>query len=390
MITILSKIFLKGKDVNDIKNRKAYGTLCGVTGIVLNIFLFFMKYFAGVVSGSVAIMADAFNNLSDAGSSFITLIGFIFAGKKPDTDHPFGHGRFEYVSGFIVSIAIILMGIELLKSSFGKILHPEQVDSGITSMLILLLSIFVKLYMAYYNKKIGRKIDSSAMAATATDSLSDTLSTSVVLISVIVLNVTSINIDGICGLLVAVFIIYSGINAAKETISPLLGQTPDSDFVAQIEDIVMAHSGVRGIHDLVVHDYGPGRVMISLHAEVPGDGDIFELHDMVDLIENELNEKLYCEAVIHMDPVEINNAVIVEKKIMISEKLKEINKNISIHDFRMVAGPTHTNVIFDVVMPFELKMDQTELKNLVAKKVREIDSSYVAVVHIDRSYVLTH
>lgn len=390
MITILANIFLKNKDINDTKNRKSYGTLCGIVGIILNIFLFFIKYFAGVVSGSVAIMADAFNNLSDAGSSFITLVGFVFAGKKPDTDHPFGHGRFEYVSGFIVSMAIILMGLELFKSSFDKILHPQVVEGGITAIIILVTSILVKLYMAFYNTKIGKKIDSAAMKATAMDSLSDTVATTFVLLSVIVLKITGLNIDGICGLLVAVFILYSGIMAAKDTISPLLGQTPEPEFVNQIEDIVMSHSLVRGIHDLIVHDYGPGRVMISLHAEVPGDGDIFELHDMIDLIENELNEKLYCEAVIHMDPVETNNAIVIEKKIMVSEKLKELDKNISIHDFRMVAGPTHTNIIFDVVMPFENKMNKDDFIAQIQDKVKEIDATYVAVVHIDRSYVLSH
>lgn len=387
MITVLSKIFLANRDITDDNNRKAYGSLCGIVGIFLNIMLFVIKYIAGAVSGSVAIVADAFNNLSDAGSSFITLVGFIFSGKRPDYDHPFGHGRFEYVSGFVVSIVIILMGLELVKSSFEKIIHPEPVEDSTVAIIILIISILVKIYMCFYNRTIGKKISSAAMVATATDSLSDSIATTVVLISIFVTKFLSINVDGYCGVLVALFILYAGFNAAKDTISPILGKAPEPEFVRKIEDMVLAHTEVIGVHDLVVHDYGPGRVMISLHAEVDGDGNIFELHDAIDRIENELSEKLDCEAVIHLDPIETNNDEITRVKKLVLEKLKEINENISIHDFRMVTGNTHTNLIFDVVIPYEMKEDNNYLKEEIISKIKELSEDYIPVIHLDRSYI---
>lgn len=385
MITILSNIFIKNKE--DSASRKIYGTLCSIVGIFLNVCLFAGKYFAGIISGSVAITADAFNNLSDAGSSFITLVGFLFAGKEPDPDHPFGHGRFEYISGFVVSLAILLMGFELLKSSIGKILHPQAVDTSTLAMGILLVSIAVKLYMAFYNHTVGKKIDSAAMEATAADSLSDSVATAVVFIAMLVMRFAGINIDGICGVLVALFILYAGISAAKDTLNPLLGLAPDKEFVQQIEEIVTAHEEVTGIHDLVVHDYGPGRCMISLHAEVPGDKNIFDLHDAIDRIERELHEKLGCEAVIHMDPVETNNAEITRMKEIVAKTVKQIDPKISIHDFRMVSGPTHTNLIFDAVVPFELRMSKEEVQQNIEHLVEELDGNYFAVVQIDQSYV---
>ena len=386
MIRLLAHIFIKNKDSG--KERKLYGTLCSIVGIVLNVLLFAGKYFAGVISGSVAITADAFNNLSDAGSSFITLVGFIFAGKKPDPDHPFGHGRFEYISGFVVSIAIILMGFELFKSSISKIITPEPVDTGYLAMGILVVSILIKLYMSFYNSRIGKKIDSAAMQATALDSLSDSIATTVVLISMLVMRFAGINIDGYCGLLVALFILYAGYKAAKDTIDPLLGFPPEKEFVEQIENIVMSHDQIVGIHDLVVHDYGPGRRMISLHAEVPGNGNMFEMHDLIDLIERELNEKMQCRTVIHMDPIETDNEEVARMKQEIATLVKGIDERITIHDFRMVTGPTHTNLIFDAVVPFEVERSADEVKREIEQMVRNIDSKYFAVVEIDRSYVL--
>lgn len=385
MITILSNIFIKNKEGSVM--RKSYGTLCSIVGILLNILLFAGKYFAGMVSGSVAITADAFNNLSDAGSSFITLVGFLFAGKKPDPDHPFGHGRFEYVSGFVVSMAILLMGLELFKSSIMKIIHPEQVDTSMLAMGILVVSIAVKLYMAFYNHRVGKKIESAAMNATAIDSLSDSIATSVVLAAMLVMRFTGINIDGICGVLVAVFILYAGFSAAKETLDPLLGLAPDKEYVEQIKKIVMEHDMVQGIHDLVVHDYGPGRQMISLHAEVPGDQNIYEIHDLIDRIERELNEKLLCEAVIHMDPIETDNMEVARMRNLIAEKVKQIDSRMTIHDFRMVTGNTHTNLIFDAVVPYELKLSVEEVKREIEELVLNLEGDYFAVVHIDQSYV---
>lgn len=385
MITILSRIFVKEKEGDT--GRKAYGTLCSIVGILLNIFLFAGKYIAGVISGSVAVVADAFNNLSDAGSSVITLIGFLFAGKKPDPDHPFGHGRIEYVSGFIVSMLILLMGLELIKESISKIVHPQPVETSMLVMGILFVSILVKLYMAFYNHSIGKRIDSAAMGATAIDSLSDAVATTVVLAAMLVMRYARINIDGICGVLVALFILYAGFCSAKETLDPLLGRAPDKEFVDQIKQIVMAHDMIEGVHDLVVHDYGPGRRMLSLHAEVPGNRDIYEIHDLIDRIERELNEKLLCEAVIHMDPIETDNEEIARMKTVIQKCVKQIDERMTIHDFRMVTGNTHTNLIFDAAAPYDVEMSSEELKSQIEEIVRGLEGNYFAVVHIDRVYV---
>lgn len=386
MLTILTKLFIKKEGKEEQQIRKAYGTLCSILGIFLNVCLFAGKYIAGFVSGSIAIMADAFNNLSDAGSSFITLIGFIFAGKKPDSDHPFGHGRIEYLSGLFVAFLIMLMGVELGKSSVQKIRHPEVVELSVVSIVILLVSILVKLYMAYYNRSIGKKISSEAMKATATDSLSDAVSTMVVLLAMLFLHVTNINIDGYCGLLVAILILLAGFNAAKDTISPLLGQAPEPEFVEQIEQIVTAHEEVVGIHDLIVHDYGPGRVMISLHAEVPGDGDIFVLHDVIDLIERELEQKLHCDATIHMDPIDMNNEAVSRKKAEVVALISAMEEELTIHDFRMVVGNTHTNLIFDVVVPAGYKKSEEKLVEQIEQSVQEKWPECFTVIKVDHAY----
>lgn len=389
MVSYLSKKFIK--DYKNVKNenvRRAYGMLCSIVGILLNIFLFAIKYFAGIISGSIAITADAFNNLSDAGSSVITLIGFKFAGMKPDLEHPFGHGRVEYISGFAVSVMIILMGAELLKSSIDKIFHPESIDTTVVSFIILIVSILVKLYMSLYNSKIGDKIESAGMKATATDSKSDCIATSVVLISMLIAKFTGLNIDAYAGLLVAGFILYAGYDAAKETLSPLLGQIPEKSLVDSIEKIVLSYDEIVGIHDLVVHDYGPGRLMLSLHAEVPGNGDIFVLHDAIDRAEIELNEKLNCEAVIHLDPIDTDNEEVMEMKSKVTELIKkEIDEIITIHDFRIVKGNTHTNVIFDAVIPPKYKMTDKEVETKIKDLVKNNFENYFAIVKVEITYV---
>ncbi len=389
MIKFLIKRFIKDSDnIKDPAVRRMYGSLCSSVGIGLNICLFIGKYLAGVLSGSIAIMADAFNNLSDAGSSLITLIGFKFAGMKPDAEHPFGHGRIEYISGLAVSAAIILMGVELAKSSVSKILSPSPVEMNMTAIVILVISVCVKLYMCSYNRFVGRQIDSAAMKATATDSLSDAVATSVVLLAMLVLKFTGVNVDGWCGAMVALFILYAGYSAAKDTLSPLLGQPPEEELINQIRDIALSHREIVGIHDLVVHDYGPGRLMISFHGEVPGDGNIFELHDVIDQAEKELKEKLGCDAVIHMDPIATNDDEVKIVKQCVAGLVKEINGDLSIHDFRMVKGPTHTNLIFDVVVPFQLKLSDREVTDEITRRVREKWENYYAVIEIDHSYVL--
>lgn len=386
MITCLAKFWIRESDSEE-KKRRVYGTLGAVVGIFLNICLFTGKYLAGFLSGSIAIMADAFNNLSDAGSSFISLIGFVFSGKKPDLDHPFGHGRIEYLAGLGVSFLILLMGVELAKNSVQKILHPVGIQISTLSIAVLAASILVKLYMAYYNHAIGKKIRSATMAATATDSLSDAAATTVVLLAMLFLAATGINIDGYCGILVAVFILAAGIGAAKETVSPLLGQAPDPEFVKEIKELVMQHEEVLGIHDMAVHDYGPGRVMVSLHAEVSGDGNIYELHDLIDRIERELKEKLHCETVIHMDPIDVGNEKTVEMKEEMVKLVKAIDERLTIHDFRMVTGTTHHNMIFDVVIPADFKLSQEELKDIIQKKVWEKWPDYYVVIDVDTAYV---
>lgn len=389
MISLLSGLFIKDREnVNDPGVRQAYGMLCSIVGIIFNILLFTGKFLAGTMTGSVAITADAFNNLSDAGSSIITLLGFRLAGQEPDTEHPFGHGRIEYLAGLLVSIFIIIMGFDLAKSSLSKLIHPETVESSLVAFAVLIASISVKAYMFFYNSSTGKRINSAAMHATAMDSFSDSLATSVVLITMIINRFTGLNLDAIGGMAVSLFILYTGINAAKDTVSPLLGQPPTKEFVQQVLDIVLSHKEIVGTHDLVVHDYGPGRVMISLHAEVPGNGDIFELHDVIDQAENELREKLGCEAVIHMDPIAVDDDAVRMMKARVIKLVQEIDTKITIHDFRMVQGPTHTNLVFDMVVPPKFHLSGSEVRSQMEQKVRDMpDSNYFAVIKVDQMYV---
>ena len=386
MITLLARLFLKPDGKSEADLRKAYGVLCGAAGIGLNILLFLGKFFAGTLAGSIAITADAFNNLSDAGSSFVTMLGFQLAGQKPDSDHPFGHGRIEYLSGLGVSLLILLMGFELAKSSVGKILHPEPVEFDLLVLAILVVSIAVKLYMFFYNHRLGKKLNSSAMLATATDSLSDSVATTAVLIATLVGHFSGLMIDGWAGILVALFILWSGFNAAKDTIDPLLGTPPTHEFVEEIKTLVMAHPAIIGIHDLIVHDYGPGRVMISLHAEVSAAGNVLDIHDEIDNVEKELQEKLGCHAVIHMDPIVIDDGVTADTRKRVQALVHCIDDQISIHDFRMVVGPTHTNVIFDAVVPFGFRLADDEVSKKIQEAVRALDGNYYAVVTVERSY----
>ena len=387
MISLLARLFIKPDPAREEpETRRAYGVLCGIVGICLNVLLFAGKFLAGTLSGSIAIRADAVNNLSDAGSSFVTLVGFQLAGQKPDSEHPFGHGRMEYVSGLAVSVLILLMGLELGKTSIEKILHPEPVDSSPLIFAILCASILVKLYMFLYNRRLGKKLASPAMEATAMDSLSDSVATAAVLIATLVGRFTGLEIDGWCGVLVAAFILWSGINAVRDTLDPLLGTPPTHEFVQRIRDLVMAHTTILGIHDLIVHDYGPGRVMISLHAEVPANEDVLALHDEIDNVEKELREKLGCDAVIHMDPVVTDDGVTEETRRRVQTLIHCIDDAIDIHDFRMVAGPTHTNLIFDAVVPFGFRLTDQEVEQKIRSAVRALDGNYYAVVNVERSY----
>lgn len=385
MVSLLAKLLIKdAENTSSPSVRKAYGTLCGLIGIGLNLLLSAGKFLAGFLGHSIAITADAFNNLSDAGSSIITLAGFRIAGHQPDSDHPFGHGRVEYISGLLVSVAILLMALELIKSSFEKILHPQPLSCSPLILAILLASILVKCYMAYMNRKIGEKIHSAAMKATAIDSLSDCAATTAVLISTLVGSYTRFQIDGFCGVLVGLFIGYAGIRAARDTVSPLLGQAPDPEFVARVEEIVLSSPLILGFHDLLVHNYGPERTMLSLHAEVPADQDLLTLHEAIDDVEHELLKNLHCHAVIHMDPVLVGDEETGRVKKMVQDYLAGIDGQITLHDFHLVKCTAHTNIFFDIAVPYHFPFSEEELTERISAYIQQIQPDYRAVIEIDR------
>lgn len=388
MITFLASLFIKDRRNYDSPAvRQAYGVLSGAVGIGLNILLFLGKWIAGTLSGSIAITADAFNNLSDAGSSIITLIGFRLSGQAPDPEHPFGHGRMEYISGLLVSVAILVMGFELIRSSFGKLRDPEPIESSALVLGILLASILVKVYMFYYNRSLSKKLDSAAMKATSVDSLSDTVATTLVLIATVISKYTGLILDGWFGILVGIFIVYTGGSTLKETIDLLIGQPPKKEFIDEIREIVLGHSLVYGVHDLIVHDYGPGRRMISLHAEVAVDGDIQDIHEQIDHIEHELQEKLNCSATIHMDPIVTDDKEVLEMKAKVEAMVQSLDEAFSMHDFRMVKGTTRTNLIFDVEVPRKTSLTDNEIMNRLKEQVHGLPGSkYFAVIQIDHEY----
>ena len=384
----LVRLFIKDCDnVTDPAVRERYGILSGAVGIVLNLLLSAGKLFAGLMTGSISITADAFNNLSDAGSSVVTLVGFKLAGQKADDGHPFGHGRMEYLAGLLVSLMILLVGVELGRSSIGKILHPEEVDFSLVSTGILAASILVKLWMGQFNRGLGRKIGSAAMAATAADSLSDAVATAAVLAGTLVNRFAHVNIDGWVGLAVAVFILRSGWGAAKDTINPLLGESPDPELVKQLRELVLSHPQVVGMHDLIIHDYGPGRRLCSFHAEVPQDADILDAHDAIDHIEREIKEKFGIETTVHMDPIATADEKVNQLRRQVADLARVVEPEMTIHDFRVVRGPTHTNVIFDAVVPHKCRLTDEEVLQRLRRAVSALDPTYQAVIQIDRAYV---
>lgn len=388
MLSLLARLIIKNhKEYKDSKVRSDYGVLCGAYGIFWNLILFGGKFFCGMFTGSVAMTADAFNNLSDAASSIVQIFGFKLASKKPDPEHPFGHGRFEYIAGLIISFLILLMGFELMKSSINALIHPEPVAFEPVALVIMVVSILIKFYMFMYNHRIAKKIDSVSMEATAKDSLSDTISTFVVIASVVASKFTTFPVDGIGGIVVGCFILKTGWESAKDTIVPLLGAAPSEEFVKAVEEEVLLHKPIIGIHDLVVHDYGPGRLMVSLHAEVPGNMNIFELHDVIDVTEVSVAMKLGCHCVIHMDPIDSENPRLQELKKVIHEEVMKIDENITFHDVRMVSGNTHTNLIFDVVKPYDCKISDEELKKLLSKQINDREKDVFCVITVDVPFV---
>ena len=388
MINWIFKVFIKDyKNTADKNVRRKYGMLGGLVGIFLNVCLFVIKLFAGIFTSSIGIIADAFNNLSDAGSSVITHLGFKLSGKPADNDHPFGHGRIEYLSAMWVSIVILLVGFELLKSSFGKIISPDDIIFSKSSVIILIIAILVKIWMYIFNTAIGKTIDSQTLKAAAKDSLCDCISTVTVLAGLICSKLLNVNIDGYSGLIVALFILYTGYQTIKESLSPLLGNPPDEELVKEIENTVLNHDEIMGIHDLVIHDYGPTRFMMSIHAEVSAKSNILEMHDKIDLIEKELCEKFDCEAIIHMDPIETDNEIINTLKPMLENFAANIDKSITMHDLRVVSGPTHTNIIFDVVIPYQVKIKDSEITKMLSDYVQSINSTFYAVINVDKTKI---
>jgi cation diffusion facilitator family transporter len=385
MITLLARLFIKDYQETGRQDvRLKYGTLSGLVGICFNIFLFTFKLVAGLISGSIAIMADAFNNLSDAGSSIVTIIGFRVAGHQPDEEHPFGHGRIEYVSGLIVAMLIIIMAVELLQNSVNKILHPAQTAFSMLIALILIASIIVKLYMFYYNLLLSRKIGSEVIRSTAIDSISDVVATSVVLLTSIFTYRTGILIDGYCGIAVGLFILKEGADALNATVSPLLGEPPTEEFVQEVEETVMQHEGILGVHDLIVHNYGPMSIMMSLHVEVPAEGTLLETHDLIDGVEQELNHKYHCNCVIHMDPVSVEDPDTNRLRDYVSAALKEYDEKLRFHDLRIIHTKQQKKVAFDVVVPFHYERSDEEILAYLKEKIRQHNCALGCEIAVDK------
>lgn len=389
MTELLSRLFVKNhQDAQNPAVRTAYGTMVSITGIIVNLILFAAKFLVGSLFGAISIVGDAVNNLSDAGTQIISLISFRIAAKPADREHPFGHARIEYVTSMIVSFLVMLVGFELLKSSVSQIFSPERPDSSPIAIIVLIGSMLCKLWLGLFNRTIGKRIDSSVMRATAADSLSDVFATGAVLVATVlpmIFTDMKWNPDAYMGVIVAALIIVAGFRILNESKNAILGEAPSEEIVKQITDVVDKYEGALGIHDMVVHNYGPGRIIASLHIEVDGSIDVFETHDMIDTIEKELREACGIEATIHMDPIVTDDEQVTALRQKTAEAVQKIHPSMQIHDFRFVAGATHTNLIFDVVVPFEVKMSEAEVKSAVAEKVKEIDPTYCVVLNVDHA-----
>ncbi len=387
MTNLLIKLFIKDNDVSNLETRGKYGMLSSATGIVVNILLSIVKLVIGIIANSISIISDALNNITDVGSSVVTMIGFKISQKKIDKDHPWGHGRMEYITAFIVDIIILMVGFELLKSSIDKIIHPELPAVNNVTIIILVIAVLTKLWLFLFYKKIAKTIDSNAIKGNAYDSISDSVSTLVVLISAVVAKLCGISIDGYASLIVSVFILFTGYKAIKETVDLLLGMKPDPEFIKDIEEEAKKYDMISGIHDIMVHDYGPGRKIVSFHAEVPADGDICKVHDIIDQMEQDLFEKFNCITTIHMDPIVVDNKEINDMKDFTEKIVKELNPEFSIHDFRMTDGGKRVNLIFDLVVPRDKEYDKEEIIKNVQQKIHEKGKKYFAVIKVETSYI---
>lgn len=387
MTSLLLKLFVKDyKNTENSTVREKYGVFAGFVGIVVNIIIASAKLLIGTVSGSISITADAVNNFSDAGSSVITLIGFKMANKPADPSHPYGHGRIEYISGMIVAFIVLIFGVELMKSSVDRIMNPVELTYNLWGIVVLALSIVFKLWLGLFNRKLGKAINSSTMTAVFTDCVSDSGATAVTIVSMLLAHFANVNIDGILGAIVAVIIIIAGINIIKDTLNPLLGQAPDKELVENIAETVLSYDKVVGIHDLIIHNYGSTKTFGSVHVEVPANENVLVVHEIMDNIELEIKKKYGVEIVAHTDPIETDNELVLKYKGELAEIINAIDSKLSFHDFRLVSGPTHTNLIFDVVLPYEMKMDENELKEIIALKVKEQRPNFNCVITVDRDY----
>ena len=387
MIKYIINLFIKDKDnVGDAKVRESYCVLGGILGVICNLILFTIKIFIGSIMGSIAIISDAFNNLSDTGSSLVSVIGAKLSNKKPDKEHPFGHGRFEYISSLIVSFIIILVGVELFKTAGVKIFNPETVDFSPVMIIVLTLSVLIKVWMYSYNKYMGKRINSSILIATAKDSLNDVISTMAVIITTVVAKFISVMwLDGVVGVVVSLIIIKSGIDIARDTIGMLLGAPPEKETVDKLKEIICSGENIIGVHDLIVHDYGPGRVMASAHAEVPDNCDIVKIHEIIDDLEKKIEDETGIHMVIHMDPIAVDCVRTAEVKSRVVDIVKSIDNSLNIHDFRMTDGENNINLIFDVEIPMDCK-NAEQIVNKIKEKLSDTDSRYNSVITLDRVY----
>lgn len=387
MTDLLIRIFIKDSEsISSPQVRAKYGMLSGFAGITVNIILCIIKFAIGAITGSIAITGDAFNNLSDAASSVVSLFGFKLASKPADKEHPYGHGRLEYLCGMAVGALILFMGFELVKSSISKIITPEKTAFSWVAVIVLAVSILGKIWLAVFNKKIGKTINSETIAAVATDSINDIIATTASIVALVLSNYFTLPFDGIFGVIVSGFVLWAGFGVFKSTVSPLLGQPPTEETVRAIEDKILSYDGILGVHDLIIHDYGLGRCFVSAHAEVSSQTEIMESHDLIDVIEQDITAETGYSITLHMDPLVENDETINAAKAMVTEIVKSIESTLSIHDFRVVSGPHHTNLIFDLVIPFSVKTDSAVIIGQINSALEKLEKNYYAVITVDRSY----
>lgn len=393
MTSFLIRLFIRRReDVQDACVRLSYGNLAGITGIVCNVLLCAIKFFTGLFTGSISITADAVNNLSDASSGVITLLGFKLAGKPADPEHPYGHARMEYLAGLVVSFVILLIGVQLAGESIQKILHPAAATFGIVPAVMLVFSILVKLWMAGFYRSIGKKIDSTTLLAASADSRNDVISTGAVLLALLISAWTDLDLDGWMGMAVALFILYSGIGLIKDTLDPLLGRAPSEDLTQRVEEKILSYEGILGTHDLMVHDYGPGQCFASVHVEMSAEMNVMRSHDIIDTIERDFHEQDHIHLVIHYDPIETGSEAVGTMRQWVTERVHAVSPLLSIHDFRMVKGELHTNLIFDVAAPSSYESTDAEIKQQIQRSVQENANgeTYYCVITVDRSYAPYH